>query len=207
MAQGHWSFSLPHCPNGLWLNIPCAYLLVNTDIASTLVTKLRSASVMGLPPSRSNTFSSNADAIQQGRLTCPTSPFNPRFGSSSGNLSWIILVLLHSVTIQTLQQLLIVPVVLDIGLRMSPCPLNAQRSKYGLELVSRPPKVGHHQGALSVEAVLSTVLSCIAHSPTWMCMLTCLCITDNPDPERGLFLSKDARGGSFSSMLRHFRFT
>ena len=63
-----------------------------------------------------------------------------------------------------------------------------------------PPTQG---GALSVEAVLSTVLSCIAHSLTRMRMLTCLCITDNPDPERGLFLSKDARGGSFSPVLRH----
>ena len=158
---------------------------------------------MGLLLSRSSTFSSNAGATQQGHLTCPTSPFNPLFGSSSGNLSWIILVLLHSVTIQTLQQLSTVPIMLDIGQRMSPCPPNTQRSMYGPEHHSRPPKVGRHQGALSVEAVPSTVLSCIAHSPTRMRMLMCLCITDNPDPEQGLFLSKDAKGGSFSSMLRH----
>ena len=178
-------------------------LLVNTDIASTLVTKLRHASVMVLPQSCSSTFSSNAGVTQHDHPTCPTSLFNPLSGSSSGNLSWIILVLLHSVTIQTLQQLSTVSVVLDVGQRTLPCPLNTQRSKYGPEHHSRPPKVGHHQGVLSVEAVLSTVLSCIAHSPTRMRMLTCLCITDNPDPERGLFLLKDARGGSFSSMLRH----
>ena len=169
-----------------------------------LETQLKCAPVMGLPPSRSNTSSSNADATLQDRPTCLTSLFNPHFGSSSENLSWIILELLPSVMIHTHQQLSTVPVVSAAGQRMSPCPPNAQRSKYGPEHHSRPPKVGHHQGALSVEAVQSTVLSCTAHLLTRMCMLTRLCTTDNPDPERGLFLSKDAREGSFSSVLRHY---
>ena len=158
---------------------------------------------MGLPRSRSSTFSLNAGVTQQDHPTCPTFPFNPLFGSSSENLSWIILVPLHSVTIHTHQQLSTVPVVLDAGQRMSPCPPNAQRSKYGPEHHSHPPKVGHHQGALSAEAVQSTVLSCIARSLTRMRMLPRLCITDNPDPERGPFLSKDANEGSFSFVLRH----
>ena len=150
-----------------------------------------------------STFSSNADAIQQGHPTYPTSPSNPLFGSSLENLSWIILVHSHSVTIQTHQQLSTVPVVSDVGLRMSSCPPNTQMLKYGPELHSRLPKVEHHQGALSIEAIRSTVLSCIAHSPTRMHMLMRLCITDNPDPERGLFLLKDAKEGSFSPVLRH----
>ena len=164
---------------------------------------MKSASVMGLLPSRSNMFSSNTGATQQGHLTCPTSPFNPPSGSFSGNLSWIILVLLHSVTIHTHQQLSTVPIMSAVGQRMSPCPLNAQRSKYRPEHHFRLPKVGHHQGALSVEAIQSMVLSCIAHSLTRMRMLTRLCTTDNPDPERGLFLLKDVRRGSFSPVPRH----
>ena len=164
---------------------------------------MKSVPVMGLPLSCSNMFSSNADAIQQGHPTCPTSPFNPLSGSFSENLSWIILMPLPSVTIHIHQQLSTVPVVSGAGQRMSPCPLNAQRSKYGPEHHSCPPKVGHHQGALSAEAVQNMVLSCIARSPTRMRMLPRLCITDNPDPERGLFLSKDANEGSFSFMLRH----
>ena len=166
------------------------HLLVNIDIASTLVTRLKHAPVMGLPLSRFNTSSSNAGVTLQGHPTCPTFPFNPLSGSSSENLSWIILMPLPSVMIHIHQQLSTVPVVLGAGQRMSPCPLNAQRSKYGLEHHSRPPKVGHHRGALSVEAVRSTVLSCITHSLTRMRMLTRLCITDNPDPERGLFLQR-----------------
>ena len=168
-----------------------------------LATRSKHASVMGPPQSHSSTFSSNAGAIPRDHLTCPVFPSNPLSGSSSESSSWIILVLLHSMMIHKLQQLSTVSVVSDVGQRMSPCPLNAQRSKYRLEHHSCLPKVGHHQGALSIEAVLSMVLSCITHLLTRMRMLPHLCITDNPDPERGLFLSKDANKGSFLSVLRH----
>ena len=150
-------------------------------------------------PNPFNRFSSSAGGTKQDLLTCPACLSYLPFGSSLENLSWIIKMHLH-LTIHFTVQLLTVPVVLDIGQRMLPCPLNTQGTMYRPKTHFCLPAVGPHQGALSVEAIHSTVSSCIIHLFTRMHMLTCLFITNNPDPERGLFLSSNAKS-VFSSCV------
>ena len=153
-----------------------------TDTASTLETRFLSAPVMGRFPNLSNTFSSSVGDTKQGHLTCPASLYYLPFGSSSENSSWIIGTHLR-LMIHLTVQLSTVPVVLDVGQRMSPCPLNTQGTMYRLKTRFCLPAVGRHQGVLSVEAVLGMVSPCIVRLLTQTHMLTRLFITSNPDPE------------------------
>ena len=181
-------------------DLPLMRLLDTIDTALILETKFSSAPVMGGSPNPFNMFSSSAGGTKQDLLTCPASLSYLPIGSSLKNLSWIIKMHLH-LTIHFTVQLSTVPGVLDVGLRMLPCPLNTQGTMYRPKTRFRLPAVGPHQGALSVEAVHGMVSSRIVHLFTQMHMLTRLFITNNPDPERGLSLSSDAKG-IFSSCVR-----
>ena len=163
------------------------------DTALMLETRLSSAPVMRRFPNLSNTFSSSVRGIKQDLLTCPASPCYLPFGSSSENSSWIIRTHL-CLTIHLTVQLSPVPVMLDVGQRMSPCPPNTQGTMHRPKTRFCLPVVGCHQGVLFVEAVLGTVSSRIVYLLTQMHMLTRLFITSNPDPERGLFPFNNAKG-------------
>ena len=135
---------------------------------------------------------SSAGGTKQSLLTCPASLSNLPSGSSLENLSWITRMHLH-LTIHFTVQLSTVPVVLDVGPRMLPCPLNTQGTMYRPKTHFRLPAVGPHQGALSIEAVHGMVSSRIVHLLIQMRMLTHLFITNNHDPKRGLFLSNGVK--------------
>ena len=169
------------------------------DTTLMLETRFLSAPVTKGFPNLSNTFSSSAGGTRQDLLTCPASLSYLPSGSSLENLSWIIKMHLHS-TIHPTVQLSTIPVVLDTGLRMLPCPPDIQGTMYRLKTRFCLPTVGPHQGALSAEAIHGTVSSRIVHLIIQMHMLTCLFITSNHDPERGLFLSSNAKG-VFSSLV------